>query len=38
MCVQVDGPKSASEDMKHYMYAKYRADQHLQETDLNYTI
>ncbi|WP_411842894.1 SDR family oxidoreductase [Salinicoccus sp. HZC-1] len=32
-----DAPKKA-EQAKHYMYAKHRADQHLQASGLNYTI
>ncbi|WP_411843138.1 SDR family oxidoreductase [Salinicoccus sp. HZC-1] len=34
----VDGPKGTGDGMKPYFYAKYRADQYLQDTDLNYTI
>ncbi|MFD1019310.1 SDR family oxidoreductase [Thalassobacillus hwangdonensis] len=36
--VGADRPHLGTDDMKHYLYAKHRADEHLKSTDLNYTI
>lgn len=33
-----DGPKNTSDSMKHYYYAKHRADEYLKGTNLNFTI
>lgn len=35
--MRADNPKAANE-IKHYLYAKHRADVHLQESGLDYTI
>ncbi|MGP4076066.1 SDR family oxidoreductase [Halobacillus sp. K22] len=36
--VRSDEPEKGPDAMKHYLYAKHRADEHLKQSGLNYTI